>query len=110
MTYQHGQTLLKPKALAMTTDQVRAQLEHLRRVQHQIEAETAVKERELARIRAARRRLQPVATYQPTPTALAYRELYGHIIAAQPAPVHGGWAGLQAAAKEAAAYDARKGK
>lgn len=108
MTYQHGETLLKPKRLAMTADQVRAELANLRRIQAQIQAETAAKEAELARIRAARKRLQPVSTWKPSPEALAYREQYGHIIAAQPPPKYGGRAGLRAATEEAKGRDPRK--
>jgi hypothetical protein len=108
MTYTYGQSAQKPRVVAMTADQVRAEMENLNRLKAAILAESAAKAKELERIRAARKRLQPVATYKPTPEALAYREQYGHIIAAQPAPMHGGLRGLRMAAAEAAAHDARK--
>lgn len=104
MTYTHGNTTLKPTT-AKTADEVRAELENLNRLRAAILAETAAKEKELARIRAARKRLQPVATYEPTPEALAYREQYGHVIAAMPAPKYGGSKGLRMASDEAALYE-----
>ena len=108
MAYVHGATLANPRANKLTSDQVRERLEKLRVIRAQLDAELEAKEAELARIRAARQRLQPIATYKPTPQALAYREEYGAIIAAQPAPLHGGHRGLAMAAKEAAAHEARK--
>ena len=108
MTYVHGATLANPRANKLTSDQVRERLERLRVIREQLDAELAAKEAELARIRAARLRLQPIATYKPTPEALAYREQYGHIIAAQPAPLHGGQRGLAAATREALEHEARK--
>lgn len=106
MTYKHGQTTLKPQ-IAATTDEIRAKLDHLNRLRAAILAETEAKTKELARIRAARKRLQPIATYAPTPEALAYREMHGHIIAAQPAPRLGGSRGLRMASDEAALYEHR---
>lgn len=94
--------------IARTTDQMRAELARLHEFRAAIQAETEAKQKELERIRAARQRLQPVATYAPTPQALAYREQYGHVIAAQPTPLHGGSRGLAMAAREAAAYEERK--
>lgn len=108
MTYVHGATLANPRANKLTSDQVRERLEKLRILRAQLDAELEAKEKELARIRAARQRLQPIATYKPTPQALAYREQFGHIIAAQPAPLHGGSRGLAAATREAAEWEARK--
>ena len=108
MTYVHGATLANPRANKLTSDQVRERLEKLRVIREQLDAELEAKEAELARIRAARQRLQPVATYKPTPEALAYREQYGHVIAAQPAPLHGGSRGLARAVREALDYEERK--
>lgn len=108
MTYIHGRSALKPRAVAMTADQVRAELENLNRLKAAILTESAAKTKELARIQAARKRLEPVATYAPTPQALAYREQYGHIIAAQPAPIHGGQHGLAMAMREAQEHEERK--
>lgn len=108
MTYQYGATLHKPKKVAMTSDEVRQEMANLQRLRAAILAETEAKAKELDRIRKARQRLEPVATYQPTPEALAYREQYGHIIAAQPAPLHGGRRGLAAATREAEEHMARK--
>jgi hypothetical protein len=107
MSYQYGQTTLKPQA-AKTSDEIRVELENLNRLRAAILAETEAKAKELARIRAARLRLQPIATYAPTPEALAYREIFGHIIAQQPAPLHGGVRGLRMATAEAARHDERK--
>lgn len=108
MTYIHGQAALKPRAVTMTADKVRGELENLNRLRAAILAETEAKYKELARIQAARKRLMPVATYKPTPTALAYRERYGHLIEQQPAPLLGGSKGLRLAADEAALYEHRK--
>lgn len=108
MSYVHGQTKLKPSAIAMTADQVRAELENLNRIKSAILAETAAQEKELERIKAARRKLIPVATYAPTPTALAYRELYGHLFEKQPEPILGGSRGLRMAADEAAMFEHAK--
>lgn len=91
-----------------TADDIRGELENLNRLRAAILAETEAKAKELTRIRAARLRLQPIATYAPTPEALAYREQHGHIIAQQPAPLHGGRRGLGAATAEAARRDERK--
>jgi hypothetical protein len=93
---------------AKASDDIRGELENLNRLRAAILAETEAKAKELARIRAARLRLQPIATYAPTPEALTYREQYGHIIAEQPAPLHGGWRGLRMATEEAARHDERK--
>lgn len=103
MNYTHGQSVIKPR-----TDEVRAELARLNRIKGAILTETAAKEKELARIQAARRRLVPVATYEPTPTALAYREQYGHLIERQTAPRYGGSKGLRMAADEAALYEHEK--
>lgn len=108
MSYVHGQTALKPRAVTMTADRVRVELENLNRLRTAILAETEAKYKELARIQAARKRLMPVATYKPTATALAYRELYGHLIKNQPEPVLGGSRGLRMAADEAALYEHEK--
>lgn len=93
---------------AKTTDDIRGELENLNRLRAAILAETEAKAKELDRIRAARLRLQPIATYAPTPEALAYRELFGHIIAHQPQSLHGGVRGLRMATAEAARHDERK--
>jgi hypothetical protein len=106
--YVHGETTNTTQAVRKTADQLRADLEHLRRIEAQIMAETAAKDRELARIRAARKKLEPKATYLPTAEALAYWEAHRDAVAAQPAPLHGGPAGLRKAAHEAAAYDAQR--
>lgn len=108
MAYVHGATLANPRANKLTSDQVRERLEKLRVIREQLDAELAAKEAELDRIRKARLRLQPVATYKPTPEALAYREQYGHVIANQPAPMYGGQRGLAAATREAMTHEARK--
>lgn len=107
MSYKYGQTTLKPQ-VAMTADQIRVELERLNDLRAAILAETEAKEKELARIRAARKRLMPISTNEPTPEALAYREQYGHIIAAMPAPKYGGRNGLRMAAEEAGRHEARK--
>ena len=108
MTYIHGQSTIKSRAVTMTADDARRELENLNRLRAAILAETEAKAKELDRIRKARLRLQPVATYAPTPAALAYREQYGHIIAAQPTPLHGGERGLQRAVREAQEVEERK--
>lgn len=109
MTYIHGQTVNKPRQVQQTADEVRAHVEHLRQVRAQVIAETAAKEKELARIRASRKRNSPQATYKPTPTALAWRELYGHTLAKLPEPIHGGHAGLIAATRESVALSTCRG-
>ena len=106
--YVHGASTNTPQVLRKTADQVRADLEHLRRIEAQILAETAAKDKELARIRAARKKLEPKATYQPTAEALAYWEAHHEAVAAQPRPIHGGPLGLRKAAHEAATYDAER--
>lgn len=103
MHYVHGQSVLKPR-----TDEVRAELAKLNRIKSAILAETAAKEKELKRIQAARRKLTPMATYEPTPTALAYREQFGHLFKNQPEPVFGGKLGLGMAADEAAMFEQEK--
>lgn len=105
--YIHGATLNKPSVVQKTADEVRRELENLNRLRAAIIAETQAKTQELARIRAARKRLEPVATYKPSPEALAYREQHGRTIAAQPAPKYGGRDGLRMAAAEAATLEAR---
>ena len=107
-TYAYGASRQTQNTIRETADDLRARLEHLRRTRAAVEAEQAAKDAELARIRAARLRLAPVATYRPTAEALAYREKYGQIIAAQPAPLHGGRRGLQRAMREAQEYEAKK--
>lgn len=107
MTYVHGATINKPALANKTADEVRAHLEHLNQVRAQVIAETAAKERELARIRASRKRLMPVATYAPTPEQIAYYNEHAAEIARQPNK-HGGHQGLRLAVAEAAAHDARK--
>jgi len=106
--YTHGASRQAQNTARETADDIRARLEQLRRTRAAIEAEQAAKDAELKRIRAARLRLTPVATYAPTLEALAYREQYGHIIAAQPAPMHGGRRGLALATREAAEHEAAK--
>jgi len=108
VTYIHGQSTIKTRAVAMTADEARRELANLNRLRAAILAETEAKAKELDRIRKARLRLQPVATYAPTPAALAYREQYGHIIASQPMPLHGGERGLQRAVREAQEVEDRK--
>jgi len=108
MSYTYGASVNKPQTLRKTAEQIRADLEHLRRIEAQIIEETAAKDRELARIRAARKKLEPKATYLPTAEALAYREATREAFAGLPTPLHGGPAGLRRAAAEAAAYDAGK--
>lgn len=107
MSYAYGQTKLKP-LVAMTADQVRVELERLNDLRAAILAETAAKEKELNRIRAARKRLIPVSTNKPSAEAIAYREQHAHIIAAQPEPVYGGKSGLRMATAESARHDERK--
>ncbi len=108
MSYVRGQSTRTQTAVRETADQVRDKLDNLRRMEAAIDAEQAAKEAELARIRAARLRLAPVATYKPTLEALAYREEHGHAIAAQPAPLHGGRLGLTRATREAAEHEEAK--
>lgn len=108
MSYIHGQAKLKPNAVTMTTDQVRAELERLNRLKAAILAESEAKYKELARIQAARKRLVPIATYEPTPTALAYREQFGHLFQHQPPPIHGGRRGLTMAMREAQICESKK--
>ena len=108
LSYEYGASVNKPQVLRKTAEQIRADLEHLRRIEAQIIEETAAKDRELARIRAARKKLEPKATYLPTAEALAYWEAHHEAVAAQPAPLHGGPAGLRKAAAEAASYDAAR--
>ena len=99
MNYVHGATINKPALAAKTADEVRAPLEHLNRIRAAVITETAAKESELARIRAARKRLEPVATYKPNAEQLAYRDEHAATIAKQPSK-HGGPAGLRAATRE----------
>jgi methylphosphotriester-DNA--protein-cysteine methyltransferase len=106
--YVHGATVNKPQVLRKTADQVKADLEHLRRIEAQILSETASKDAELARIRAARKKLEPKATYKPTAEQAAYWEAHREQVAQQRRPIHGGPAGLRKATAEAAAHDARK--
>jgi hypothetical protein len=103
--YIHGASVNKPQVLRKTADQVRVDLEHLRSIEAQILVETAAKDKELARIRAARKKLEPKATYLPTAEALAYWGEHHEHISQQPAPLHGGTAGLKRAAHEAATWD-----
>ena len=106
--YVHGASINKPQVLRKTADQVKADLEHLRSIEAQIMAETAAKDAELARIRAARKRLEPKATYKPTAEQAAYWEAHYEQVAQQPRPLHGGPAGLRKATAEAAAHDAAR--
>jgi hypothetical protein len=106
--YKYGESKNKPQSLQKTVDMIRQDLEHLRRIEAQLVAETAGKEAELARIRAARKKLEPKATYKPTAEALAYREANHEAIAAQPKPLHGGPAGLRRASAEYQAHYATK--
>lgn len=106
--YAHGATTNTTQAVRKTADQVRADLEHLRRIEAQIMAETAAKDAQLARIRAARKKLEPKATYKPTDEQAAYWEAHREAVAEQPRPIHGGPQGLRKATAEAAAHDARK--
>ena len=108
MTYIHGQSAHSPRAVNLTAEEARKELANLNRLRAAILAETEAKAKELERIQKARLRLQPIATYAPTPAALAYREQYGHIIAAQPTPLHGGERGLQRAVREAQEVEERK--
>ncbi len=108
MSYEYGASTNKPQTLRKTSDQIRADLERLRRIEAQIIEETLAKDRELARIRAARKKLEPKATYLPTAEALDYWDAHHEAISRQPAPLHGGPAGLRKAAAEAAAHDAGK--
>lgn len=87
---------------------IRQQVANLRRLEAAIQAEAIAKENHLHRLYAERRRWQRAGSYTPSPEAIAYREQYGHIIAAQPEPIHGGLAGLRAAAEEAENWEARK--
>jgi len=106
--YVHGASINKPQVLRKTADQVKADIEHLRRIEAQILAETAAKDAELARIRAARKRLEPKATYKPTAEQAAYWEANHELVAQHPRPLHGGPAGLRKATAEAAAHDAAR--
>lgn len=107
MTYIHGATVNKPALVAKTADEIRGRLEHLGKVRAAVITETAAKETELARIRAARKRLEPIATYKPTAEQLAYRDQHAATIAAMP-NLHGGPAGLRAATREVLANNTRK--
>jgi hypothetical protein len=68
---------------------------------------------EVEKVRAARRgayqrdkaRKTP-PTYRPTVAAVAYRDTHQYALRSLPAPIHGGRAGLQAATREAQAWDA----
>ena len=109
MSYVHGASVNKPATLRKTADQVRADLENLRRIEAQILAESAAKEKELARIRAARKKLEPKATYKPTPEAIAAWEEFQ----ANHTNPHGdkpsdGYRRRKEAAAEAAHHDATK--
>lgn len=98
----------RPDAETLTADQVRAKLENLRRLEAAIEAEALAKEQHLSKLYAERRRRHRAGDYTPSADALAYRDKYAHIIAAQPRPLHGGPAGLRAAADEAEGHWAAK--
>ncbi len=110
--YVHGMSKNKPATLRMTADQIKADLEHLRRIEAQVLAETAAKEKELARIRAARKKLEPKATYLPTAEAIAYWEEHHDAVEARPRPLLGGQHNLYLASLEAATWDRthRRGK
>jgi len=83
-------------------------LKEYREVERQIDEAIDEKRRELARIEAAKHNLKTRATYAPTADALAYWETHALQVAQMPRPIHGGHQGLNKAAAEAAAYDARK--
>jgi hypothetical protein len=89
-------------------ESIRERLTSLRRLEAAIQAESIAKENHLHRLYAERRRWQRAGSYTPSAEAIAYREQHGHIIAAQPRPIHGGLAGLRAAAEEAENWEARK--
>ena len=104
MAYQFGATLQKPNGMKLTSDELRAKIENLRRLESAIEAEALAKEQHLSKLYAERRRRHRAGDYTPSADALAYRDKYAAIIAAQPRPIHGGPAGLRAAAAEAAGH------
>lgn len=103
MTYTHP-----GPAIEATKQNIRQQLAALRRLEAAIQAEAIAKEQHLFQLYAERRRWQRAGSYTPSADAIAYREKYGHIIAAQPRPIHGGTAGLAAATAEAENWEARK--
>lgn len=83
-------------------------LKEYREVERQIDEAILEKRRELARIQHAKHKLKVRATYEPTPEAINYRDANWFKIAQQPRPLHGGPAGLRAAADEAEKLDHRK--
>jgi hypothetical protein len=100
MTYVHGQSKAAQAA------------HHAEIVARQKAAKLTALNAELdARIKAREEQLKyfpKVRTYAPTPEQIAYREKHADIIAAQPAPIHGGPLGLRRAADEMEEHEKRK--
>ena len=93
-------------------ESINQQIASLRRLQAAVQAEELAKEQQLAALYRDRRRLERLrnrsGSYTPSAEALAYRDKYADVIAAQPAPVHGGPLGLRRAADEMEEHEARK--
>jgi len=89
-------------------ESINEKLANLRRLQAAVHAEELAKEQYLADLYRERRLRQRAGSYTPSAEALAYRDKYADIIAAQPAPVHGGPLGLRRAADEMEEHEARK--
>ena len=91
-----------------TKESIRQRLANLHRIEAAIRDQELAKEQHLARLYRERRRQLRASSYTPSPEALEYRDKYGPIIAAQPKPIHGGRAGLKAAADELEEHERRK--
>lgn len=89
-------------------DSVKRRLANLRGIEAAIRSQEIAREEHLATLQVARRKWLRAGDYTPSPEALQYREQYGHIIAAQPAPIHGGRAGLEKATREIEEHSRRK--
>lgn len=87
---------------------VKQRLANLRGLEAAILSQEIAKEQHLSELQRARRRWQRAGDYTPSPQALAYREQYGESIAAQPRPIYGGPAGLEAATREIEEHSRRK--
>lgn len=100
MTYVHGQSKAAQAARDMEL-QAREKAAKLAALNAEIAARIQYQENRL-------RYLPKVRTYAPTPEQLAYRDKYSGVIAAQPAPIHGGPIGLRRAAAEMEAHEVHK--
>lgn len=99
MTYKHGETLAA-KYAREAEEEARKKAAHLAKLNAELDARIKARE-------AAMKHLKPVPTYKPTPDAAAAWERF-QATNPFPEPPEKGWRRLQAAAREAKEYDARK--